>query len=157
MRFYLNGIHITDQRITATDGKRLARFNTPGDFEKFEFIIPVFKISAKTRRVTLELGSVNCRIDQTDRTGRTDTTLTECIDSTYPDSDRVFPTVKSKRSHNWMSFNPSLLSEITKAMGLGWPMCRLVNGDQVGSAFKFEIDDYPNLDVCIMPMKWDEK
>jgi len=122
VRYYLNGIHISDRYVESTDGHRFARFKSPsqcgGPLSPKGIIIPTFKIPAPTVQAVIVIGE-GCPIEihLTDKKGQLKIIELSEVNGHFPDLDTVTPRQKTDKSIKNVLINPHLMYGVTKAMG----------------------------------------
>lgn len=157
VRYYLNGIHISDRYVESTDGHRFARFKTPtlcgGPLEK-GIIIPSFKIPKPIVQVVIVIGGEGAiEAHLTDKKGQTEIIKLTAIDGRYPDLDVVMPRLDDGDPPPSLVLNPHLIYDVTKAMGFK-AFCPVeIKGRDMSTPYQIKIRDFPDLIFYVMPAK----
>ena len=155
VRYYLNGIHINRDHIVATDGSRLAMFNTPVPNGGIQddvkpAIVPPFKVPGSIGKVRINVEGERVTIEKYNKKlAMVSTEVYQAIDGRYPDYKRVVPESGSKYSSHFIDFDPSLIADIQKVVK-GEQIIRLENNGEDAGMFAL-FGTMPDLTVVIMP------
>ena len=154
-RGYLQGIHITDQFVSATNGHRYARFSTPGDHEPFDTIIPKCHLAKAVIHLVLMVNGDTVTFHQTTAKGSCDPIELPLLDGKFPDMSRVIPADDDTGTTDMLKFNPMYLCDVARALDLSdFPVVKMhVTGDSPNSVYRVEFVDYPALTFGIMPIR----
>ena len=154
VRYYLNGIHISDRYVESTDGHRFARFPTPkvcnGPLDG-SVTVPRFKIPAPVVRVIITVDGDQLEVFLLDKKGEEVSLILNPVGGKFPDLDTLMPTGTPDRMLQ-VNINPRFLSEVIKAMRLGdWHAVRIHSTGAEGSVYRIEIPRFPELSYYVMP------
>lgn len=154
IRYYLNGIYIDtkNNRIISTNGSRALLValshhvgrGTLADFVPVIFELPTAMPKPKDN-VTLTLGDpVHVRVEYS--SGLQFNAKT--IDGRFPDIDRVIP--KSSKAIPYAQFNPSLLSDVTKALKCTGVRLHFTGGSK--EVMRVEFSGFKHITGMVMPV-----
>lgn len=167
IRYYLNGVNVTIDGVTGTDGHRLFHYDLKPSFEdgndnqfseEFEsFIIPRDSLVQMNRSLTVgERKSAMIKFTKDDdhyqMTCGNSIVCFRPIDGTYPDYNKVIPKpykAKKKESYNWSYMHD--FQKIAMLLGDRIGAVRLKPNGNSGALVTISIDD--NAACVIMPMK----
>lgn len=167
IRYYLNGVNISVDGVTATDGHRLLHYNLKPSFEEgndnqyseeFEaFIIPRDSLVQMNRSLTVrERKSAMIKITKDDdhyqMTSGNSIVCFHPIDGKYPDYKKVIPKsykAKKKEAYNWSYMHD--FQKIAVLLGDRIGQVTLKPNGSKGALVTILIDD--NATCVIMPMK----
>ena len=161
VRYYLNGIHVSDRYVESTDGHRFARFKTPalcGGLLEKSLIIPSFKIPRPIQSVVLVIGYEGAiEAHLTDKKGQTEIIQLTTINGRFPDLDTVMPRLDDGNLPPSIVLNPHLIYNVTKAMGFK-DFCPVeIKGRYMSTPYQVKIRDFPDLIFYVMPAKHETK
>ena len=167
VRYYLNGIHISINRVTSTDGHRLFTYDIKGTFEDgndnqfceefASFIIPRDSIVQLNKSLTVKERRLAV-VEITENNGHYQMTCENSIvcfhpvDGKYPDVDRVIPKHYESKPHetyHWSYMND--FSKIAKLLGDKLGACRLIPNGNNSAIVSMPVDS--NATCVIMPMR----
>lgn len=153
-RYEMQGVHITDQFVSATNKHRYARFSTPGDHEPFDIIVPKFHLAKAVIHLVLMIDGDAVTFHQTTTKGSCDPVELPLLDGKFPDLARVIPADDDTGTTDVLKFNPKYLCDVVRALDLSdFPVvCVYVTGDGPGSVYRVEFKDYPTLALGIKPI-----
>ena len=152
VRYYLNGIHITPDRIEGTDGHRVACFKTPWGAADLDIIIPKFKIPAPVQKVLIAVQGEAVEIHMMDRGGAETITKLTAIDGNFPDVERILPAKDAQGTNSVVQVDPRMIVDVLNA-------CRApkhvgvdihITGGK-GDVYRVGLRGLPGLTFCIMP------
>lgn len=155
--YYLNGVHVTNTHVEATDGARVVQFKleTPRPPNATTVIIPVFKINITTSEVRINI-EIDGRIDvvQVNNKGIKTIERLNGVDGKFPDLSRVTPSDDAKvKNTETPLLNPLLLGEIFKGLrGVKFPTIRLINNGP-SRALRVQCLEFPELLCLLMPAR----
>ncbi len=149
-RHYLNGIHISPQHVTGTNGHRLARFDHGFPLSEIDVIIPTFTVPAPAQIVILEIDKHETTVAIVTRKGTTKTILTH-IDGKYVKVENVIPTTDQGNELHRFSFNSAYLADVQKALGAKG--CGILAPDNEGGAYTVIYARFPDLTYIVMPLR----
>jgi len=154
IRYYLKGFHINSEHVVATDGNRIAKFNTPhfnGELPENGVIIPSIKIPFSVHTVIITIEDDTVTVDRYSKHGKT-TEVYQAIDAKYPLYRKVLAD-RGKTALDKIAFNPALISEVAKAIKATITQIEFTAGGEL-SLIYVNIPDLPEFIFSIMPARY---
>jgi len=154
IRYYLKGFHINSEHVVATDGNRIAKFNTPhfnGELPENGVIIPSIKIPFSVHTVIITIEDDTVTVDRYSKHGKT-TEVYQAIDAKYPLYRKVLAD-RGKTALDKIAFNPALISEVAKAIKATITQIEFTAGGEL-SLIYVNMPDLPEFTFSIMPARY---
>ena len=154
IRYYLKGFHINSEHVVATDGSRIAKFNTPhfdGELPEKGVIIPTIKIPFSVHTVIITIDDDKITVDKHLKHNKT-TEVYQTIDAKYPLYRKVLAD-RGKTALDKIAFNPMLISEVAKATKTTITQLEFTSGGEL-SLIYVNIPDLPEFTFSIMPARY---
>ena len=154
VRYALNGFHINSEHVVGTDGRRIAKFNTPhfdGELLENGAIIPTIKIPFSVHTVIITIEDDTVIADKYSKQGKT-TEVYQTIDANYPLYRKVLAD-RGKTALDKVAFNPALISEVAKATKTTITQLEFTSGGEL-SLIYVNIPDLPEFTFSIMPARF---
>jgi DNA polymerase III sliding clamp (beta) subunit (PCNA family) len=154
IRYYLKGFHINSEHVVATDGSRIAKFNTPhfdGELPEKGVIIPTIKIPFSVHTVIITIEDDKITVDRYSKQGKT-TEVYQTIEANYPLYRKVLAD-RGKTALDKVAFSPALISEVAKAIKATITQIEFTAGGEL-SLIYVNIPDLPEFTFSIMPARY---
>ena len=154
IRYYLKGFHINSEHVVGTDGRRIAKFNTPhfdGELLENGAIIPTIKIPFSVHTVIITIEDDTVIADKYSKQGKT-TEVYQTIDANYPLYRKVLAD-RGKTALDKVAFNHALISEVAKATKTTITQLEFTSGGETG-LFYVNIPELPEFTFGIMPARY---
>ena len=154
IRYYLKGFHINSEHVVATDGNRIAKFNTPhqdGELLENGVIIPTIKIPFSVHTVIITIEDDTITVDKYSKQGKT-TEVYQTIEANYPLYRKVLAD-RGKTALDKVAFSPALISEVAKAIKATITQIEFTAGGEL-SLIYVNIPDLPEFIFSIMPARY---
>ena len=152
VRYYLEGIHITEQHVEGTDGHRAARFKTPPGAMDLDVIIPKFKIPAPVQKVLIAVQGENVEAHMMNGKGEETFIKLTAIDGDFPDIGRILPAEDVIGSSSLIQLDPLKIVDVLtacKAPKHSGVDIRVTGG--AGSVYLIGLRGLPELTFVLMP------
>ena len=154
VRYALNGFHINSEHVVGTDGRRIAKFNTPhfdGELPEKGVIIPTIKIPFSVHTVIITIEDDKITVDKYSKHGKT-TEVYQTIEANYPLYRKVLAD-RGKTALDKIAFNPMKISEVAKAIKATITQIEFTAGGEL-SLIYVNIPDLPEFTFSIMPARY---
>lgn len=159
-RYYLRGVYVESQKLTATNGKILLTYDLEGDIlgNVEPFILQIDPTEKALKKADYMLVDLERKIVETYNEFDKRIGVCACVivDGQFPDHKRIIPNNDGVITHSYFAFDCDLMKifgEAAKVFGRT-PVLKLVPGESASSPALVYFGASPNLTGVIMPLRF---